>query len=59
MGDQEEKEKHMRRRKRNILAKDLRDTKGPFKMKVIDPRKQEYKRIRINVKDIDTDENED
>lgn len=54
MGDTEEKEKHMRRRKRNIIARDLRDPKGPFAMKVINPKKEKYRRIKINVKEVNS-----
>lgn len=47
-----DKEKHKNRRKRNLIAKELLDRKGPFGMKVAP---NEYKRTKINLKDIDYD----
>ena len=52
MSSEEIKLQRSKSRKRNIIAKQLRDTgehKGAYAMKVLDPRKQEYKRIkRVN-----------
>lgn len=56
MSDPDTKEKHSRKYRRNMIAKRLRDTgelKGAFSMKVIDGRKQEYKRERININKIE------
>lgn len=56
MSDEETKYKHSLHRKRNIMAKSLRDHgdhKGAFALRVIDSRKNEYKRKRMRVKDID------
>ena len=44
------------KRKRNPMAKEL--FKGPFKPKVIDPRKEEYKRVRIDPRNIEEDTDE-
>lgn len=60
MGSVEDREKHSKRRKRNIYAKSLRDQgdhKGAFRLRVIDPRKTEYKRVRINPNEIIEKEN--
>ena len=48
------KEKHSKRYRRNMIAKSLRDPdlRGPFSMKVVDGRKSEYKRQRININKI-------
>lgn len=60
MGDQETKLKHSMSRKRNIMAKMMRDGehKGAFSLKVIDSRKQEYKRKKMRITDIDNEEDE-
>lgn len=53
--------KYKRSRKRNMEAKHLRDHgdhKGAFALRVIDSRKQEYKRKRIRVNNY-YDEGED
>lgn len=55
MASNEEREKHSNRRKRNIYAKVLK-TENKFKPKVIDSRKEEYKRIKLNLKDINIEE---
>lgn len=60
MTDPDDREKHSRRRKRNIMAKVLRDPgehRGAFALKVIDSRKTKYKREKINVRQIE-EENE-
>lgn len=49
MSSEEERLKHSRRRKRNVMAKAIVETKGPFAIKVIDPRKGEYKREKMRV----------
>lgn len=57
-----EKERHSKRRRRNIVAKTLRDTgdlKGAFALRVINPKKPEYKRQKINVRHITTEEFQD
>jgi hypothetical protein len=55
MSDEETKYKHSLHRKRNIMAKSLRDHgdhKGAFALRVIDSRKNEYKRKRMKISDI-------
>ncbi len=52
MSSEEVKIQRSRSRKRNIMAKMLHDPnehKGAFHMKVIDPRKGQYKRKRMKV----------
>lgn len=60
MGNLEDKEKHSRRRKRNVIAKVLRDPgekRGAFSLRVINPKRQEYKRVKLSVNNIEeTDE---
>lgn len=59
MADTDTKFKHSRRR--NIMAKHLRDQgdlKGAFSLKIIDSRKEEYKRKHMRVSDIEDEEDE-
>ena len=59
MSDPEVKEKRSRSRRRNMYAKQLRDHgehKGAFALKVVDPRKGDYKRKRIRINEIDEEE---
>jgi hypothetical protein len=59
MSDNETKYKHSY--KRNIAAKHLRDQgelKGAFSLKIIDGRKEEYKRKRMRINEI-ADEQEE
>lgn len=61
MADPEVKFKHSLNRKQNIMAKQLFDPgehRGAYSMKVIDPRKQEYKRKRMRVTDYEEDDDE-
>lgn len=58
MADPEVKFKHSLNRKKNIMAKHLFDPgdhRGAYAMKV-DSRKQEYKRKRMRVADIEDDD---
>lgn len=60
MSSNEEREKHSQRRKRNFIAKMLREKKM-FSPKVINSKKTEYKRERINPRNMESyndDENE-
>lgn len=53
MSSNEDKEKHLKRR--NQLAQMLRDQgdhKGAFSLKVVNHKKQEYKRVKLNPRDI-------
>lgn len=57
MSDTDTKLKHSR--KRNIMKRCLRDQgdfKGAFSLKIIDGRKEEYKRTRIRVTEIPDEE---
>lgn len=59
MADAEVKFKHSLNRKKNIMAKQLFDPsehRGAYAMKVMDPRKQEYKRTKMRVTDYREDE---
>lgn len=58
MADPEFKLKHSKHRNRNLMAKHLYDPnefKGAYAMKVVDSRKQQYKRKRIRVTEIEQD----
>lgn len=60
MSSEEIKLRRSKSRKRNLIAKQLRDTgerKGAYALKVIDPRKQEYKRVKkVNINDYEEDD---
>lgn len=59
MSDPEIREKRSRSRKKNYIAKALRDQgdhKGAFALKTIDPRKGEYKRVKIRLDYMDEEE---
>lgn len=59
MSDPDTKFKHSSHRKRNIVAKMLRDGgdhKGAFSLKVINPKKQEYKRVKMRITEIENEE---
>lgn len=58
MASAEDREKHKRRRT-NSIAKDLRSPDGKYKLRVIDPRKEEYKRVRLDPRDIDLEEDDE
>ena len=57
MASTEDREKHKRRRT-NYYAKDLRSPDGKYKQKIIDPRKEEYKRIKLDPRTIDPESEE-
>lgn len=64
MSSPEERERHSRRRKKNIYSKILHDPnelRGAFSMKVKPAKKgQPYRREKINIKDLSIEEgNED
>lgn len=40
------------KRKRNPLAREVLERKGPFSPKIVDPRKTEYKRVKLDPKRI-------
>lgn len=55
MASDEERERHSRRRKKNVYAKILFDPneyKGAFSMKVVDP-KNKYKREKLSIKEVE------
>ena len=61
MASDEERDRHSRRRKKNVYAKILFDPneyKGAFSMKVIDP-KNKYKREKLSAKDIEMEINKE
>lgn len=62
MASPEERERHSRRRKRNIYAKilyDPNDLRGAFSMKVKEAKKGEpYRRTKVQVKDLIEEGNE-
>lgn len=55
MASTEDREKHKRRRT-NRIAKDLRDPGGKFRQRVINPKKEEYKRIKLDPRDIEIED---
>lgn len=61
MSDFETKERRSKSRRRNIMAKMLRDTgehRGAYALKTVDERKGVYKRERMRVNEI-VDEDDD
>jgi len=52
MGSNEIKERHLKRRQRNLAAKELR-TSGAFKQRIQNPKKGEYKREHLSIRDLD------
>jgi hypothetical protein len=55
MGDQEEKEKVSKKRRRNFMSRALRDQgdhKGAFALKIVSPKKGSYKREKLNPREI-------
>jgi hypothetical protein len=55
MSDSETKSNRSFSRKRNMIAKKLRDhgeLKGAFSPRIINPKKKEYKREKVNMGDI-------
>lgn len=62
MSSEEVKIQRSRSRKRNLITKVLHDPnefKGAFHMKIIDPRKGEYKRKRMRITEYYDDETSD
>jgi len=61
MSDLDHKAKVSKKRKRNMIAKTLRDTgekRGAFALKVINPKKTEYKREKLNPRNVIGEEDE-
>lgn len=55
MASDEERERHSRRRKKNVYAKMLFDPneyKGAYSLRVIDP-KNKYKREKLSIKEVE------
>ncbi len=46
------------KRKRDPMAREILDRKGPFAPKVINPKKQEYRRIKLDPRNLDEEESE-
>lgn len=59
MSSEEERLRHSRRRKKNVMAKVINDRKGPFALKVIDPRKPVYERVHLRTTDIESEQIDD
>lgn len=62
MSDLDTKTKRSQTRKRNLMARTIKDYgehKGAFSLKVIDPRKGEYKRKKIRTGDVYANEEDD
>ena len=62
LSDELTKIERSKNRNSNFIAKSLRDQgdrKGAFKLRVVNPKKGEYKRERINVKDFDNEYQEE
>jgi hypothetical protein len=58
MRSEEVKYERSKARKRNLIARSLRDQgdhKGAFHMKIRNPKKGEYKRMKVNVNDYEED----
>ena len=53
MTSEEERVRHFERRKRNIIAKELRQNKS-FKLRTIPP-KEKYKRIKLDPRNIEVE----
>ncbi len=59
MSDFETREKRSRSRKKNIMAKALRD-RGDLKvLRIVDSRKSEYRRERIKINEVYNESEED
>lgn len=58
MVDSDTKQKIAKKKTRNMMARVLRDDKGPYAIKTINPKKTEYKREKLRPKDIIEDEND-
>lgn len=52
MSSEEVRDKVSRKRRRNFLAKDLYDRKGPYKIRTVHPKKMDYKREHMRVNEI-------
>lgn len=62
MTDPDLKEKVSYKRKRNVMAKLLRDQgdyKGAFSLKVVNPKKEKYKREKVNINKLEIENEED
>lgn len=54
MADIETREKRYKRRKRNEVARVMYENKGAFAIKPHNPKKQQYKRVKLRPQDINT-----
>lgn len=46
-------------RRKNPVAKELLDRKGPFSLRVINPKKTEYRRVKLNPRNITEEEDDE
>lgn len=55
MASEEDREKHSRKRKRSLLEKkDRSENKGAFSFKPKNPKKEEYKREKLDLRKLET-----
>lgn len=50
--DRSRKDRLLKNKKRNLMATELLDRKGPYKIKIVNPKKQTYKRKKLRVNDV-------
>lgn len=60
MSDQETRaERANKIRTRNPVAKELLDRKGPFALRIVNPKKTKYRRVKLNPRDLPNFEEEE
>lgn len=53
MSDEQTRLERAKKFNRNLITKEMRENTGAFALKIINPKKTQYKRRRINPKNID------